>query len=279
MLLASLCSPRHLLLISHTQKNIIWGPGSSLFVLSFIKTSRYWCHSLSVLQSVKQRHGTAVWKKEEQVKKFVLFMHKSCRFPQSFFFFLHCNYLFALSILSLHLPYQGKVRPGFFFFAIWISNTHWVLKCATNRKVMFANLLSSSLCFFFFPFLMETNPWQVERKEVAIYSTVHILYHFTLSVKVKVETWCSFNLVLVLDNNITAVLLFVAAAAQHVYGPWSPLRGKKTRLFWMKWKNLGAQPCKLICSCCMMGTQLASLTCAQQIIIAFFSLFSQPMLG
>lgn len=37
-----------------------------------------------------------------------------------------------------------------------------------------------------------------------------------------------------------------------------------------KEKNLGAQPCKLICSCCMMGTQLASLTCTQQIIIAFF---------
>lgn len=47
---------------------------------------------------------------------------------------------------------------------------------------------------------------------------------------------------------------------------------EKTRLFSMKRekRNLGAQPCKLICSCCMMGTQLASLTCAQQIIIVFF---------
>lgn len=121
-------------------------------------------------------------------------------------------------------------------------------------------------------FLITTNPWQVEEKRQQF--LLHTFFHFTLSVKVKVKTKCSLNLVLVLDNNITAVLLFVAAAAERVYGPWSPLRGKKTRLFWMKRKNLGAQPCKLICSCCMMGTQLASLTCAQQIIIAFFFLSS-----
>lgn len=221
----------------------------------------YWCHSFSVLQSVKQRHGTAM--KKNRLRSFslsfVLFTHKSRRFPQSFFFFpFHLSFYF--SIFSLLLPHQGKEKLR---FAIWISNARW-FKMRHKHKSRVYDFFCQQFVFF----LIETNPWQVEEKRQQF--ILHTLYHFILSVKVKVKTECSLNLVLVLDNNITAVLLFVAAAAERVYGPWSPLRGKKTRLFWMKRKNLGAQPCKLICSCCMMGTQLASLTCAQQIIIAFF---------
>ena len=88
------------------------------FVLSF-KMSWYWCHSFSALQSVRQRRGTAM--KKSRLRSFsfsfVLFTHKSRRFPQSFFFSFHLSFYFSIfSILSQH---QGKVSLR---FAIWISN-------------------------------------------------------------------------------------------------------------------------------------------------------------
>lgn len=53
------------------------------------------------------------------------------------------------------------------------------------------------------------------RKEAAVY--LHTWYHFAFFL--KVNALLSFNLVFLLDNNITAVLLFVAAAAAaaHVF--------------------------------------------------------------
>lgn len=41
----------------------------------------------------------------------------------------------------------------------------------------------------------------------------------SLNIVFEGEVESSLNLVLLLENNITAVLLFVAAAAERVYGP------------------------------------------------------------
>lgn len=51
------------------------------------------------------------------------------------------------------------------------------------------------------------------------------------SVEVKAKASSCVSLVWVLDDSITAALLFVAAAAEHVCGPWSPLREKKQDCF------------------------------------------------
>lgn len=147
-------------------------------------------------------------------------LYKNDAASQNFSSFHHPLFLLLLVSHSF-LLHQGEARLQ---FTIRISGS---LKCTTNTKGLFMNLLH---CFCFITF----QTWQAEDKLQQF--ILHTCYHLTLCLKVKAK--CSLNLLLLLDSNITAALLFVAAAAEHVYGPWSPLIGKKkTGLFWMKRKK------------------------------------------
>lgn len=156
---------------------------------------------------------------KEQVKKFLFqlcFVHtQKLPLPHNHFFFsFHLSFYFSFSHSFCHI----KVKRDFSLpteYQMLVG-----LRCATNKKVIFRNLLQQ-----FVLFLIGTNPWQAKEKRQQF--NLHTLYCFTLSVEVKVKSSCCVNLVWVLDDNITAVLLFVAAVAEHVYGPWSPLREKK----------------------------------------------------
>ena len=159
-----------------------------------------------------------------------------------------------------HSLYCIKVKWEFSFPSEY--QTPDGLKYATNRKVT----------FLIFVCVLFNQTWSLTgwRKEAGIfyvhlYAALHCLWRWKLKCSVQPTSgpWQQcYGSVAVCCSSIR-VCLWTLKSTQ---------REKKTRLFWMKRKNLGAQPCKLICSCCMMGTQLASLTCTQQIIIVFFSL-------
>lgn len=158
---------------------------------------------------------------KEQVKKFrfqLCFVQtQKPPLPHNHFLFsFHLSLYFSFSPSSCHI----KVKRDFSLpteYQMLVG-----LRCATNKKVIFRNLLQQ-----FVLFLMGTNPWQVGEKRQQF--NLLTLCCFTLSVRGKLKSSCCVSLVWVLDDNVTAVLLFVAAVAEHVYGPWSPLRGKKNQ--------------------------------------------------
>lgn len=110
---------------------------SALFVLSF-KTCWYWCHFFSVLQSVRQRRGTAM--KTNRLRSFsfsfVLFAHKSRRFPQSFlyYFFLafHLSFYFSIFSLLLHI----KVKWDFGLLSEYQMHVGKKKKCTTQKSYL-----------------------------------------------------------------------------------------------------------------------------------------------
>lgn len=171
---------------------------------------------MSVLLSphtVRRRHGAAMKKKRLSFSFSLAFF--SQHFPQ---LFLYSTNLCILVVS--HSFCDIKVKRGFGLLSEYQMLVS--LKCTINKKQSFMNFAARSLCFI----AIKTNPWQVEENMQRFIA--HTLYHLASCLKVKVK--CSLNLVLLVDNNITAALLFVAAAAaERVYGPWSPLRGRKNK--------------------------------------------------
>lgn len=156
-------------------------PGLAL-CSELLKTRWYWCHSFSVLQSVRQRHGAAM--KKEQVKKFLFQLcfvraHKSRRFPQSLFsFFLHSTHLFILvfSHSSCHIKVKRVFGlPSEYQMLVGFKNAP-----RTQKSCLWI------CCKRFFFFAIETNPWQAEEKRQQF--MLHTLYRLSSSVKVKVKT-------------------------------------------------------------------------------------------
>lgn len=135
----------HLPLISNATE--LWL--RSLFFQSFKKTPGYWCHSFSVLQSVKQWETNGTGTEENRLKSFsfsfVLFTHKSRRFPQSFLSFHLYLFLFSyFSRSSSHIKVKRHVSlPSAYQMLVG-------LKCTANSKFMFMNLFRASSSFFFF---------------------------------------------------------------------------------------------------------------------------------
>ncbi len=185
----------------------------------------YWCHSFYVLQSFRQRHRAAM--KKNRLRSFslsfVLFTHKSRRFPQSFFSF-HLS--FHVSISSLLLPHQGKARLR---FAIWISNA----RCFTmhhKHKSHVYEFAANSLCF-----VIETNPWQVKKRgnNLSYIPVYHLTLHVKVKVKISVVSQPSFGS---WQQHYSSVTVCCSSGTSCLWTLKSTQR-KKTRLFWMKRKK------------------------------------------
>lgn len=133
------------------------------------------------------------------------------------------------------------------------------------------NLLHRLLCVITF----ETDPWQL-RKDAAVHPTYLISLHAVFEGESQPLSQPTFASWQQCYSSLAACCSSSGGGGACLWTLKSTRREEKKQdcFEWKGKKNLGAQPCKLICSCCMMGTQLASLTCTQQIIIAFFFLLS-----